>query len=324
MAAIRSILERFDLRYSALVQGFDHVVGPAVSRLNRERLASATGREVVDFGRQADAPLLSVIVPLYGRLDFMEYQLALFSAHDPELEYELIYVLDDPDRQREAELLAASVFARFALPFRLVLLERNVGYAPANNIGLELARGDYVCFLNSDVFPQTPDWMARLVDRLLLDSGLGAVGPLLLFEDGGVQHQGMAFEALPEFGGWMFPLHPRKGWRPPTGDGEGEGVLAAPAITGACLVVARDVVRELGGLDESFVIGDFEDADLCMKLAARGLRCGVDLETRMYHLERQSQAGSEQRWRMNLTLYNAWVHERRWGERLRESAELPA
>jgi GT2 family glycosyltransferase len=118
----------------------------------------------------------------------------------------------------------------------------------------------------------------------------------------------------------MFPLHPRKGWRPP----DGEGVLPATAITGACLVIARDMVSELGGLDESFVIGDFEDADLCMKLAARGLRCGVDLETRMFHLERQSQAGSSQRWRMNLTLYNAWVHERRWGARLRQPDETAA
>ncbi len=57
-----------------------------------------------------------------------------------------------------------------------------------------------------------------------------------------------------------------------------------------------------------------------MKIAERGLDCAVDLDITMYHLERQSQAGSEQRWRMNLTLYNAWVHEGRWGARLRERA----
>jgi hypothetical protein len=86
------------------------------------------------------------------------------------------------------------------------------------------------------------------------------------------------------------------------------------------MLMERRLARELGGFDESFVIGDFEDSDLCMKIAERDLACAVDLDVSLYHLERQSQAGSEQRWRMNLTLYNAWVHEGRWGARLRERA----
>jgi GT2 family glycosyltransferase len=80
------------------------------------------------------------------------------------------------------------------------------------------------------------------------------------------------------------------------------------------------LLNELGGFDEGFIIGDFEDSDLCLKLAARGLGCAVDLDVTMYHLERQSQTGSEQRWRMNLTLFNAWVHEARWGAELRRPA----
>jgi GT2 family glycosyltransferase len=319
MEAIRFMLDRFDLRYDELVRCLDHVVGPAVASLNHDRLAEPTEREVIDFGHSPEAPDLSVIVPLYGRLDFMEYQFALFSRHQPGLAVEFIYVLDDPTLRREAEVLAASVFARFAIPFRLVLLSRNLGYAPANNIGVELARGRYVCLLNSDVMPDTDDWMERLVGRLEENPTIGAIGPLLLFEDRSVQHQGMVFEALAEFGNWLFPIHSRKGWRPPA---EG-GLLRAEAITGACLVIERKRLRELGGLDESFVIGDFEDSDLCMKLAGQGLRCAVDCDVTLYHLERQSQAGSEQRWRMNLTLYNAWVHEGRWGAQLR-AAPPPA
>jgi hypothetical protein len=61
-----------------------------------------------------------------------------------------------------------------------------------------------------------------------------------------------------------------------------------------------------------------------LRLAKRGLASAVDLDVTMYHLERQSQAGSEQRWRQNLTLYNAWLHEGRWGEELRRQAEPAA
>jgi O-antigen biosynthesis protein len=308
LEAIRFILERFEVRYDEVAPAFDRVAGPAVAALNRARLAEPTQAAEIAFGTQAANPVLSVIIPLHGRIDFMEYQIALFSSHAPSIAVEFLYVLDDPERRREAEHLALSVFRRFAIPFRLLALSRNVGYAPANNIGLSHARGDYVCFLNSDVFPGTDDWMERLVARLRSHHDLGAVGPLLLFEDGAVQHQGMSYEPLQELGGWLFPVHERKGWRPEAS----RDLSRCAAITGACLVMRRELARELGGFDEAFVIGDFEDSDLCLKLGQRGLGCAVDPQVHLYHLERQSQAGSEQRWRMNLTLHNAWVHERRW------------
>ena len=43
-----------------------------------------------------------------------------------------------------------------------------------------------------------------------------------------------------------------------------------------------------------------------------GLDSAVDLDVELYHLERKSQASSALSWRMNLTLYNAWVHQNRW------------
>jgi GT2 family glycosyltransferase len=86
------------------------------------------------------------------------------------------------------------------------------------------------------------------------------------------------------------------------------------SITGACMVMRRDLAEELGGFDEAYIIGDFEDSDLCLKLDARGLDSAVDLDLEMYHIERRSQASSARTWRMNLTLYNAWVHQRRWGD----------
>jgi GT2 family glycosyltransferase len=312
MAAIRFLLDSAELRYNDVARAFDRVFGPAVALLNNDRLRAAARFSEITFGTPPTAPVLSVIVALYGRLDFMEYQLAFASRHQPAIDVEYLYVLDDPGKKREAETLAASLYQRFGIALRLVELERNMGFAPTNNVGLELARGSYVCFLNSDVFAGTDDWMERMVARLEADPGIGAVGPLLLYEDECVQHQGMSYERIPLFADWHFPMHPRKGWRTP----DGEGLVTRTAITGACMVMRRAVALEFGGFDESYIIGDFEDSDLCLKLRERGLRCAVDLNVRLYHLERQSQAGTQHRWRMNLTVYNAWVHERRWQDTL--------
>jgi GT2 family glycosyltransferase len=191
----------------------------------------------------------------------------------------------------------------------LLLLAQNIGYAPANNIALGMARAPYVCFLNSDVFPiNQSHWIGPLCDRLGADPQLGAVAPILLYEDGSVQHEGMVFESIRKCGGWLFPRHCRKGMRPAAI----KGLMHAEAITAACMVMRTADARMLGGFDEIFAIGDFEDADLCQRLRQNGLTCAVDHDVRLHHLERRSQAAPSQLWRRNLTLYNAWLYRRRW------------
>ncbi len=307
---IKDTLGHLELRYEALEHAYDHVLGPAVSAMNAFRLQSPVGYKEMAFGDGPAQPVCSIIVPLYGRIDFMELQLAFFSRTLGR-DHEIIYVLDDPTLLRATEALATSCLARFRLPFRLVALDANVGYAPANNVGLSLARGGFVCFLNSDVFPKTADWLDRMVETAASRPEIGVVGALLLFEDETVQHEGCSYEILPEFAGWTFSLHPRKGRYPADDD----GIEEVEAITGACLLMPTDLARQVGGLDEGYVIGDFEDVDLCRKAQAMGRICVVDRRARLYHLERQSQGGQQSSWRLNLTLYNAWRFQNRWTRR---------
>lgn len=308
VAAIRRVLDDVELAPDELAAAFDGVLGPPLTAINRARLAKPRPSSVADFGDLNLAPVCSMIVPLYGRVDFIVYQLALLSAHDGIAAHELIYVLDDPQRKRELLDLAHSAHRRFGLPFRIVALESNLGYGPANNVGLSHARGEYICFLNSDVMPDEPRWLDLMVEDLRADPSLGVVGARLLFEDGTVQHDGMVFERLPRHGGWPFPMHPGKGRLP-----RGEAALVdAEAVTGACMVLRADLARELGGFDEDYVIGDFEDSDLCLRVRRMGLRCAVDRRARLFHLERQSQALADREWRTSVTTLNAWTHTRRW------------
>lgn len=308
MAAIRRLLDAIDIRYGDVKPAFDNVIGPAVETINSTRLEVRPAVTLLQYGNIPANPKFSIIVPLFGRLDYVEYQLAFFSAHPPAADFEMIYVLDDPPKRRQAQSLFASAFERFRIPFKALLLDCNVGFAPANNIGLAHAHGDFVAYLNSDVFPDTHDWMEQLAGRLVADPTLGAVGPLLLFEDGSIQHCGIYFEPLAEFGDWLFCQHHDKALRI-SGEHDLQERLV---ITGACMVLRREIANKMGGFDEVFAIGDFEDSDLCLKLRAIGLRCAVDYRVRLFHLERKSQARPAAGWRLNLTLYNAWQHERRW------------
>jgi GT2 family glycosyltransferase len=134
------------------------------------------------------------------------------------------------------------------------------------------------------------------------------VGPRLLFEDGSIQHEGLTYKRKAELKNWTFIEHEGKGMRPQPS----VKPKVVEALTGACMLMRRSLAIELGGFDESYVIGDFEDSDLCLRAKARGLQSVMDSSVSAYHLERQSQRMDDSNTRLNLTLYNAWKHERRF------------
>ena len=183
MSAIRHALDAVDLRYSRLAPAFDHVLGPAVGALNAARLANATAPLEVAFGEAPPEPKYSLVIPLHGRIDVVEYQMALLSRHPPTRGFDIVYVLDDPGRERDMEVRAQLIFERFRIPFRVLLLDAHRGVAPASNAGLNQSRGEFICFLNSAVFPITRNWIEQLASRLEEDPDIGVIGPRLLLDD---------------------------------------------------------------------------------------------------------------------------------------------
>ena len=129
---------------------------PALTRIQERRHAQVGVEEVIQYGTPHESPAVSVIVPLYGRVDFLEHQLAQF-VHDPELAAaDLIYVLDSPALAEQLTTAAVGLHQLYGLAFRIVILQRNAGYSAANNIGASFARAPLLLLLNSDVLPDRP------------------------------------------------------------------------------------------------------------------------------------------------------------------------
>lgn len=269
------------------------------------------------FGKQPTAPRYSVIIPFFGRYDFARHQLAALSQ-DPCFttgRAEVILVLDKPEDLPSLSAVVGGLDTAFGVPFRLVVPTANLGYAGANNFGVDRARGAFVCLLNSDVIPVAPGWLDALADRFVQTSDAGAIGALLLYENENIQHAGMTFALLPGTP-WYINDHPLKGlglnFLPQ------RGLQHVAAVTGACMFVERSLYLEIGGLDTGFLRGDFEDSDFCLRLRRQGKSIYVDLDTTLYHLERQSITAAPER--MKLTLYNAWLQNSRWKSELSDLA----
>jgi GT2 family glycosyltransferase len=201
---------------------------------------------------------VSFVIPLYNCLPLTQAMLASLHASLPTgLDHEVILVDDgSTDGTRDwLETVGGTC--------RVILNERNLGYAGANNRGVAAATKDLVALLNNDlVLP-----LRWLEPMLAVHRGLGAraglVGNVQLdARTGQVDHTGIFInlKGKPEHDrreaqGWGTLLH---GWH------------AVDAATGACLLVARDTWHRLGGFDEGFRNGG-EDVDLCFRARRAGL-----------------------------------------------------
>jgi GT2 family glycosyltransferase len=318
MAEIEPILRSFEQTHPDLRRLLDQHVGPAIRAIWSERRKLVTTPDIRSFGSQAASPDVSMIIPIYGRFDFIEFQIAKF-VDDPNIRcQDIIYVLDDPLVFEAVLSLCQEVSAFYEVPFRLVCAGRRMGFAAATNLGASLARGRVLLLLNSDVLPIQEGWLLELCAAYRALPRAGAVAPRLIYEDGSTQHEGMRFVRHKPWGDMWVNDHPNKGQH---GDSL-EAPLENDSLTGACLLLDRSLFLAVGGLCEDYIVGDFEDSDLCLKLLVAGYRNWLVPSIVLYHLERQSQDRNETpQLRGNLTLLNCWIHNERWNAEISRRIE---
>ena len=302
-----------DAPLSDIHKRFAIVDGPVIGHLIEEKVASNNLAQVIErqLGTLIDNPKVSLIIPLYGRWDFVEHQLIEFVKDDWLRRHaEIIYVIDDPRIYEEFRSAAERLYRLYQLPFKWVWGGMNRGFSGANNLGVSVAAADSFVFLNSDVFPSAPGWLEVLLGQLASDAQIGAVAPRLVFADGSIQHAGMQFLRREELGIWINH-HPYMGLAPKLDPYKVPTETAA--ITGACLVVSRAHYEAIGGWDTGYLIGDFEDSDFCLRLRSIGLKVVYVPMVQMTHLERQSfKLLGQDDFRMKVVIFNAVRHQGLW------------
>ncbi len=175
----------------------DGCLAPAAARFHAQALATRGASERVVIGNPVRAPEAAVIVPLYRNMHFLRFQLAQLARDAALRRTELIYVLDSPEQRAEVEHHLRGLAAVHDRPLTLVVQDANRGYASACNAGAAAATAPVLAMLNSDVLPEAPYWLRRLLTTLARHPGCVAVGPQLLFEDRSIQHAGLLFERGP-------------------------------------------------------------------------------------------------------------------------------
>lgn len=288
---------------------FADVFQPALAPLTQQLNARQSIRRSYQFAA-ASSRKVSLIIPLYREIGFIRSQLMAF-ATDPfvRTECEILYVLDDPVLEPDVRMVLEGAAIIHDLDFQLVVLERNGGFSLANNMAAAAASGDVLVLMNSDVIPARPGWIEPAIARLGQLPPFSVVGAKLLYADDGLQHAGMYFDQTTSHGWWQN-MHFWKGYGRLFAPANQE--LAVPAVTGALMVLRKADFAAVGGFSTDYIVGDFEDSDLCLSLRDNGGICLYMPSLELYHFERQSMPGEAALAGHGASIYNRALHTERW------------
>ena len=217
----------------------------------------------------SEAPVASIVIPVYGQSAHTVACLRALAAHPPEVPFEVL-VVDDASTDDTPALLPRVEGLRYHRR------ESNGGFIAACNDGAVLARGTYLVLLNNDTVPQ-PGWLDALLATFDEHPDAGLVGAQLLYPDGRLQEAGGV--VFNDGNAWNYgrfgdPSDPRYAY-----------LREVDYASGAAIAIPRELFLGLGGFDRRYAPAYYEDTDLAFAVRAAGRRVLYQPAARVVHDE---------------------------------------
>ncbi len=245
---------------------------------------------------------VSIIIPVFNNLQYTKNCLNSIFKNHPLSNFEVVVINNGSTDGTKAYLETLNGLDNFIV----INNDKNMGYAKASNQGARASRGKYLHFLNNDiiVFKGAID---ELVSTAIKEGNkCGAVGSLLLYPDGKIQHAGVVFANNNEE---CYPYHPYRGMD----IFECKDLLAKNtmvyadhnAVTAASILLKKELFFSMNLFDEIYENG-FEDVDLCLKLIEVKKRIIFNPRSILIHFEEKTEG------RMKNDAQNAFNLSSKW------------
>lgn len=274
------------------------LLGPI--QLARSMAASSASPVVETLGYLPANPQYSLIIPLYGTLKDLPEQMGRLALDQTvAAEAEIIYVIDNLSLLDEFRITSRKLYASLGLPCRFAYLNFSQGFGGASNLGAAIARGQHLVFMNSDVYPQSAGFLQKFANCLSHNPDVGIAGCSLVFPDGSPQHCG-AYLAMDDALDIPQCIHflQNRASKP----------YEVPYVTAACMAMSKADFQNVGGFSPEYIIGNFEDLDLCEKIRRKGKKiCYLPKLSMIHHWHHSFQSLEQGHWLDHCAYYNAIV-----------------
>ena len=295
-------------------QGIAATVGPS----------SALGYQRVRYPLPAEPPPVSLIIPLGAPLQIVRTCISGLLDRTDYRALELVLLVNcGTGRDVRAYLGDLSGDPRITI---VTDDAPSFSFSRLCNLGVARAKGEIIGLVNDDIEVMASDWLGEMVSHALR-SAVGAVGAMLRYPDGRIQHAGV----VGGLGGVAGHAHIGR----PQGDhgyfGRAALTQNLSAVTGACLVMRKSLYQEVAGLDETNLSIAFNDIDLCLRLRERGYLIVWTPYAELIHHESASRGSDFAPAEIARFRRECAYMERRWGDVLADdpyynpnhSLELP-
>ena len=238
----------------------------------------SAGRYAIRY-RIRGNPLVSIIIPTKDQARLVRRCVESIEKKTGYKNYELV-IIDNNSSDREA-LRYLEFLAR---KYKVLKYPDAFNYSTINNFGVRNCEGKYLLFLNNDVEVKEADWLTAMLEQAQ-PSKVGVVGAKLLHSDETIQHVGIILGMGADRTGHIFhSMHQRALMFHPGYIQTFTTPRNYSAVTGACMMVRRDVFEQVGGFDPSFKVA-YGDIDFCLRVGELGYRIVYTPLAVLYHHE---------------------------------------
>jgi GT2 family glycosyltransferase len=273
----QSTAHRAAKKPAAITNG-EKAVGDAIRRRGLDATVEpglSGARYRVRYRIQA-AKKISILIPTRDRIDLLSRCIETLEANTDWPAYEIIILDNDSADPAAVRYLSQT-------KHRVVKFEGPFNFAAICNLGVRESDGEWVLFLNNDTEFTDPGWLTAMAEHVQRPE-VGAVGAMLLFPSGLVQHGGVVLTERD------VAAHTYLNFPPDSMENGGQlqMIRAYSAVTGACMLVRRAVFQEIGGFDEKDLAVSYNDVDFCLRLRGRGYSIIYTPHARLLHHESAS------------------------------------
>lgn len=242
-----------------------------------ENVENYPGQYIVHFPLVGH-PLISIIIPTKDQPRLLNNCLESLFEKTSYRPFEVI-VVDNGSVLDETHELLTSWGNRQPDIFSVVRLDVPFNFSRLVNEGVRRSRGELVVLLNDDMEVLSEQWIEEMAGQAQRKT-IGAVSAFLLYPDRTIQHAGLILGiAGPANHAHRYAREDSPGYF-----GRLTVVTNYAAVTGACLMVKKQLFMDVGGFDEELAVA-YNDVDFCLRLLKRGYRNVVLPQVRFIHHE---------------------------------------
>ncbi|MCK9281750.1 MAG: glycosyltransferase [Melioribacteraceae bacterium] len=215
-------------------------------------------------------PKVSIIIITYNQYEYSAKCISSLFKYTHE-SFEVI-VVDNASKDDSANKINKDFNG-----IHVISNKENRGFPKAVNQGIAEAKGDYILILNNDTVV-TAGWLERMIEAAESDPKIGIVGPISNEVSGLQKDNDAKYETIEEMSQYAGKVKEKNA---------GE-LFNFPRVAFLCTLIKREVINEIGGLDERFSPGNYEDDDFCLRTQMAGYKTVIAKDVFIHHFGSKS------------------------------------